>query len=147
DPSLINTTLAALGGVVYHGDLNFNGNDQLTVSTTDEIILGVGGTGTPGPLTDTDLVGITVNAVNDEPVGTDKAVVIAEDTPYTFTAADFGFSDPADGNPPSNSGANAFQDVVITSLPGTGTLRLGANLVVAGQAIAVADIPNLVFTP
>ena len=37
---------------------------------------------------------INVTAVNDAPAGHDKTVTTLEDTAYTFTAADFGFSDP-----------------------------------------------------
>ena len=39
---------------------------------------------------------INVTAVNDAPAGTDNTVTTLEDTAYTFTAADFGFSDPND---------------------------------------------------
>ena len=42
------------------------------------------------------LLVITINALNDPPSGTDNTVSTAEDTAYTFTAADFGFSDPND---------------------------------------------------
>ena len=38
------------------------------------------------------------HAVNDAPAGTDKTVTTLEDTAYTFTAADFGFSDPNDSS-------------------------------------------------
>ena len=37
---------------------------------------------------------INVTAVNDAPAGANKTVTTAEDTAYTFAAADFGFSDP-----------------------------------------------------
>ncbi|NOG61597.1 MAG: DUF4347 domain-containing protein, partial [Proteobacteria bacterium] len=50
---------AALATLTYQGDLNFNGSDTLTVLSTDSS--GV-------PLTDTDTVSITVDAVNDLPV-------------------------------------------------------------------------------
>ena len=49
---------AALPGLAYTGNLNFNGADTLTVATSD------------GSLTDTDTVAITVTAVNDAPVNT-----------------------------------------------------------------------------
>ncbi len=39
---------------------------------------------------------VNVTAVNDAPAGTDKTVTTLEDTAYTFTAADFGFTDPND---------------------------------------------------
>ena len=47
---------AALAGLAYTGNLNFNGGDTLTVVTGD------------GTATDTDMIAITVNPVNDAPV-------------------------------------------------------------------------------
>ena len=55
-----------------------------------------GNTGSDGPKTDTDTVDITVTSVNDAPAGTDETVTTNEDTDYTFTTADFGFTDPND---------------------------------------------------
>ena len=52
---------AALATVSYQGDENFNGNDTLTIISTDS-------DGTP--LSDTDTVAITVDPVNDAPVNT-----------------------------------------------------------------------------
>ncbi|MEO8859437.1 MAG: DUF4347 domain-containing protein, partial [Burkholderiaceae bacterium] len=45
--------------------------------------------------------GIDVTAVNDAPVGTSNSVSALEDTPYIFTVADFGFSDPGDVSGPN----------------------------------------------
>ena len=60
---------AALAGLAYTGNPNFNGGDTLTVVTGD------------GTATDTDTVAITVNAVNDPPVNTvPGAQSVAEDT-------------------------------------------------------------------
>ncbi len=69
--------------------------------------------------------------VNHAPAGTDKTITINEDAPYTFTAADFGFSDPND------SPANAFQAVTITTLPDAGTLTVNGAPVNAGDAITI----------
>ncbi len=85
---------------------------------------------------------IDVTSVNDEPAGTDNTVTTLEDTDYVFNAVDFGFTDPADSASPNN-----FQSVIINTLPATGTLFLSGVAVTAGQEIAVADIPNLTFTP
>jgi Ca2+-binding RTX toxin-like protein len=81
--------------------------------------------------------------VNDAPAGTDKTVTTAEDTPYTFTVADFGFNDSSD------TPANALQAVKITTLPTGGTLTDNGVVVTVGQFISVADITSgkLVFTP
>ena len=51
--SQINTTLAASNGLVYRGNLNFNGSDTLSVNVNDS------------SLTDVESLSITVNAVND----------------------------------------------------------------------------------
>ena len=60
---------AALAGLAYTGNLNFNGADTLTVATND------------GTATDTDTIAITVNPVNDAPVNTvPGAQTVAEDT-------------------------------------------------------------------
>ncbi len=54
---------AALLGMKYKGDLNFNGSDELKITTTDN-----GNTGFGGAKTDVDTVAITVTPVNDAPV-------------------------------------------------------------------------------
>ena len=60
---------AALAGLAYTGNLNFNGADTLTVATTD------------GTAADIDTVAITVNPVNDAPVNTvPGAQTVNEDT-------------------------------------------------------------------
>ena len=83
---------------------------------------------------------ITVTPVNDAPAGTDNTVNVTEGTPYTFTAADFGFTD---------TDANALLAVTITTLPGSGTLTYNDNPVNAGDSIPAADIVAglLVYTP
>ena len=56
-------------GLTYTGNPDFNGGDTLTVATSD------------GTATDTDLIAITVNPVNDAPVNTvPGAQSVAEDT-------------------------------------------------------------------
>jgi len=61
----------ALDGLKYKGNLNFNdtrGPETLTLLTNDQ-----GNTGSGGPLTDSDTVGITVSAMNDAPSATAKS--------------------------------------------------------------------------
>ena len=86
---------------------------------------------------------IDVTSVNDAPAGADNTVTTLEDTAYTFTAADFGFSDASD------SPANTLLAVTITTLPGAGSLTNNGVAVTAGQSITLADITagSLVFTP
>ena len=92
---------------------------------------------TPNTLT------VNVSAVNDAPVGTNNTVTTSEDTAYTFSAADFGFTDPND------SPANTLNAVRISTLPGAGTLSNNGAGVSVGETIALADINagRLVFTP
>src|SRR4029079_5860101 len=92
---------------------------------------------TPNTLT------INVTSVNDAPAGTDNTITTNEDTPYTLSAANFGFTDPND------SPANALLAVEITTLPSNGSLTLNGNAVIAGQFISAADIVagDLVYTP
>ncbi len=67
---------AALAGLAYTGNLNFNGADTLTVVTND------------GTATDTDTIAITVNAVNDPPalnLDLDSSTIGGVDYLTTFT--------------------------------------------------------------
>lgn len=51
------------GGVIYQGEQDFNGQDQLTMVTND-----LGNSGSGGALSDTDVVAIEVQPVNDAPI-------------------------------------------------------------------------------
>ena len=90
----------------------------------------------------TDSASLTITAINDAPAGTDTTVTTDEDTAYTLTAANFGFSDAAD------SPANALLAVRLSTLPGAGTLTNNGAAVSAGQSVTAADIAlgRLVFT-
>ncbi|MDJ0864882.1 MAG: DUF4347 domain-containing protein [Myxococcota bacterium] len=87
-----------------------------------------------------DTASITVTPVNDAPAGADATVVTAEDVPYVFAAADFGFSDP-DGD--------ALLEVRIASVPALGTLRAGPLVLAGGESVSAAAIAagDLVYTP
>ncbi|MDQ4132696.1 MAG: Ig-like domain-containing protein, partial [Actinomycetota bacterium] len=104
-----------------------------------------GGTGGGGVDLDQSANTITVNVtgINDAPAGTDKTVTVAEESPYAFATADFGFSDPND------SPANALAAVRIATLPGAGSLTNNGVAVSVGQFVSAADINagKLVFTP
>ncbi|MGH6649460.1 beta strand repeat-containing protein, partial [Aquabacterium sp.] len=86
---------------------------------------------------------VDVTAVNDAPVGTDKTVTTNEDSTYTFTAADFGFTDPDDVP------ADTLLAVRITTLPVKGSLLLNGVAVTAGQVVSAANITSglLKYTP
>ena len=57
---------AALNGLVFRANQDYNGAAQLVITTNDN-----GHTGLGGPQTDTDTLAITVNPVNDAPVAND----------------------------------------------------------------------------
>ncbi len=114
---------AAMNGLTYHGNLNFNGADSLLVSTNDN-----GNTGAGGPKIDTDSVAINVAAVNDAPVNNVPAAqTVNEDTPLVFTG----------GNAISISDvdAGAGSETVTLSV-GSGALTLNGT---AGLAFTVGD--------
>jgi Bacterial Ig domain/Bacterial cadherin-like domain len=73
----INTTLADVSGLKYRGNLDFNGDDTLTVTANDQ-----GNTGSGGVNSDSKTVSITVTAINDAPVASGSATLgaILEDT-------------------------------------------------------------------
>jgi Ca2+-binding RTX toxin-like protein len=77
-------------------------------------------------------------ALNNAPAGEDRWLFFLEDAAHAFKPSDFGFSD-ADGD--------NLQAVIVVSLPAAGELTLNGLAVVAGQAVAAAEIGNLVFTP
>jgi len=53
----------ALNNMTYSPDANYTGSDTLTITTNDQ-----GNTGSGGALSDTNTIGITVNAANDPPI-------------------------------------------------------------------------------
>ncbi|MFN9546551.1 MAG: tandem-95 repeat protein, partial [Cyanobacteriota bacterium] len=86
-----------------------------------------------------------VTPVNNAPAGTNGMITVAENTPYNFSSADFGFTDPIDAA--DASGANTLQSVILTTLPAAGNLQFGDLAVSAGQEIAAASLSSLIFTP
>jgi len=133
-------------------DANWNGSvaGGLTFRAWDQSSGAAGATadtssngGSSAFSTTTASAGISVTSVNDAPAGTDRTVTTLEDTAYTFSVADFGFSDAND------SPANVLAALRISSLPVAGTLSNDGVAVSSGQTIVVADISNgkLKFTP
>src|SRR6185503_9764272 len=77
---------------------------------------------------------VNVTSVNDMPAGTSKTATALEDTPYVFSIADFGLTDPIDAP------ANALLNVKVATLPAAGNLTLSGAAVTAGQFVSAADI-------
>ncbi|WP_148612192.1 T1SS-143 repeat domain-containing protein, partial [Aeromonas sobria] len=69
------------GGVTYQGNSDFHGSDALTMVTNDQ-----GNTGSGGALSDTDVLPIEVQPVNDAPINQlpTAPLVAQEDQPYTI---------------------------------------------------------------
>ncbi len=162
--SFVSVTIAALpgagtlslnGNAVAAGDVIAAGSIGLLVWTPPDNATGVGlaslafqvtdggSTANGGAIRDASANTITfdVTSVNDAPAGVDRVVGTNEDTPYIFSAAEFGFSDPLDDPD------NVFASVILTTLPGVGTMLLDGNPVAAGDVIAVADLTKLTWTP
>jgi hypothetical protein len=101
---------------------------------------------TAGALSSTHNFSIGVGDVNEAPAGTDKTVTMLEGASYTFSVADFGFSDPSDSVNP-----NSLLAVKMTTVPGAGTGTFTDNGVTvnAGDSVSATDIAagHLVFTP
>ena len=97
----------------YQGNLNYNGPDTLTVTSTDG-----------NSATDVDGVGITVTAVNDAPVNTvPGAQVVAEDTALNISGLSV---NDVDGNL-STVQLTVTQGTVTVTLSGGATISAGAN--------------------
>ncbi|MFM4942346.1 type I secretion protein, partial [Aeromonas bivalvium] len=76
--SLADLNALLSGGVVYQGNGDFYGDDALTMVTND-----LGNTGSGGPLSDTDVLPIEVQPVNDDPVNILPGTQVAqEDAPH-----------------------------------------------------------------
>lgn len=94
-----------------------------------------------GQLTATANFSISMIAVNDAPTGANTAITINEDSPYTFSAANFSLTDAND------SPANTLRSIIVTALPSGGTLKLNGTDVTLNQEILATELPNLVYTP
>ncbi|BBQ30446.1 hypothetical protein WP2W18E01_20280 [Aeromonas caviae] len=108
------------GGVTYQGDPDFHGNDALTMVTDDR-----GNTGSGGALSDTDVLPILVQPVNDAPVNQLPTTpqVAQEDQPFTIHGLQV--SDVDAGNSPLA--------VTLSVLHGTLELAAGSGVTVSGS--------------
>ena len=132
-------------GQVYLGFVNVatdaSGNASISTTLTANVALGsfISATATRATdntyssFTDTSefAANVVASAANVAPQGSDRLVATLVDTPYTFTTADFGFSD-VDGS--------ALLRVWFDTLPAAGTLRFNGTPFAAGNWVAAADI-------
>jgi hypothetical protein len=103
---------AALQGMVFSPNADFNGLTTITIATNDQ-----GNTGIGGALGDSDTINVTVNAVNDAPIITVPGTTQStnEDTSLVFSAGN--------GNPISITDVDATTLRVTLSIT-NGTLTL-----------------------
>ncbi|MFM4705379.1 retention module-containing protein [Aeromonas bivalvium] len=108
------------GGVTYQGDPDFHGNDALTMVTDDR-----GNTGSGGALSDTDVLPILVEPVNDAPLNQLPTTpqVAQEDQPFTIHGLQV--SDVDAGDSPLS--------VTLSVLHGTLELAAGSGVTVSGS--------------
>ena len=139
-PSTNTYTLAPLpAGLAFNATSQILSGTPTSAGTFDLTYTATNGDG------DTDSLGFSIevtSAANNPPTTSAFTVTTNEDTDYTFTVANFPFTD-TDGD--------MLEQVRIDSLPASanGSLALGtgATPVNMAQVIAVADIPTLVYTP
>ncbi len=136
----INATLASL---TYQGNLNFNGNDTLTVISTDT-----------NSASDTDTVAITVNAINDAPTITgldgdtlaytegDGAVVIDQTTTAAVTDVDSTNFDTGTLTVSFQAGSDSAEDVLAIRDQGAGP----TNITVSGSTVSYGGTQIGTFT-
>ncbi|KIQ78354.1 T1SS-143 repeat domain-containing protein, partial [Aeromonas sp. L_1B5_3] len=108
------------GGVTYQGNSDFYGNDALTMVTNDQ-----GNTGSGGALSDTDVLPIEVQPVNDAPINQlpTAPLVAKEDMPYRIDGLQV--KDVDAGNSPI--------EVRLSVGHGTLTLAAGSGVTVTGS--------------
>ncbi|MDX7898004.1 retention module-containing protein [Aeromonas media] len=118
--SLADLNALLSGGVTYQGNTDYHGNDNLTMVTNDN-----GNTGSGGALSDTDVLPIEVQPVNDAPVNvlpTDPQVA-QEDTPFVIKGLQV--QDVDAGSSP--------MEVRLSVLHGTLVLADGSGVTVVGS--------------
>ncbi len=125
-------TLDADGSFTYVPNAGFSGSDSFSYRASDGLL-------ESAPTT----VSISVEPVNAAPQGADARLAMNEDGALTITRAHFGYGDPGD------TPANAMAGVLISVVPGSGTLRLHGAAIAAGTPIDGADIDAgaLVYRP
>ncbi len=123
----------ALNGMTYTGNADFNGAATVTIMTDDQ-----GNNGAGGSQTDTDVINITVDPVNDAPVNTaPTSVSTDEDTTFAFTGGD------AVSVADVDEGGSGLQ---VTLAATNGTVTLGGTTGLSFTAGDGTDDATMTFT-
>ena len=134
-----------LRGLTYTPTANYNGLDVLAMLLDDQGNVGQGPNAEPAPFPLKTPANIQINvvSVNDPPSGQDGSATTRLNAPYTFKLSDFstGLTDAADTPP------NAFDGIVVTGLPAKGVLAVSGTNVTPNQALTLADLLNMTWTP
>lgn len=145
----------ALGSLSYTPNLNYNGDDTLTITVSD----GVDNTDTVNdPPNASSAIDATLNiplsiiAVNDAPTLNPTALTVAEGGEFIFTVDQLGLRDPdldIDAATPANTGTGqqvlAQQIVKITAIPTHGTLRLGTQILQVGSVFSYDQLNTVKY--
>ncbi len=123
---------AALDGLAYTGNPNYNGADSLALQIND-----LGNSGAGGPLVANQTLAINVSAVHDAPtLAIPAAQSIAEDTPLVFSAANVNAFNIIDID-----GTNGLVQLTLNANNGTLTLARTTNLLLlAGTGFADTSV-------
>ncbi|SHK98548.1 surface protein, partial [Reichenbachiella agariperforans] len=106
--------IAPDGTLTYTPANNANGTATVNVTLEDSGGVLNGGVNTSVTIPFT----ITVSSVNDHPISANNAVSVDEDNTYTFTNADFAFTDTDGDN---------YESFMLTSLPASGILKYNGS--------------------
>ena len=117
------------GVITYTHDGSETISDSFTYTVNDD----------SGATSNEATVTITITPVNDTPESANDSVTTLEDTTYSFTGAEFAFTDVDAGD--------TLTSVQITTLESVGALKLGVDDVTLNQIIPTASLNTLVFEP
>ena len=123
---------AALNGLVYTPNADYNGPDTLDITVDDQ-----GNTGAPGNQVKTESVAISVTAVNDPPVANPDTGSTDEDTSLTVDVLD---NDTDVDDLPADLSLDSIDGVTVTSSNAT------INGIAASSAVSFTG-PDVTFDP
>ncbi|MBF0339823.1 MAG: tandem-95 repeat protein [Magnetococcales bacterium] len=143
----------ALASLAYLGNANVSGSAAITLQAND-----LGNSGAGGALSASRTINITLTAVNDPPAGSNATLTTPENTPYTFSAANFPITDANDYNfssvtwsrvdPDSNNASYAgAHEVQVGDVDGDGLIDLVSAANSAGDIAFYRQTSSRIFTP